>query len=369
MTSEHQKPEAKHDESEEVRRRLLLPLLIPAIIFLFGMLAIYGLSRIYLDLASFQAGDVNAATPLALGVALAILGSAWYLAATPKISRAAVGGIVTVAVAVLIGGSIWAAVYDEGEAEAPGPEPTADGGPPPAGTVNVSLIEFEVIPNPTSVPAGDVTFVVKNDGATLHNLRVIKTDLDPAALPANAQVDESQLDVVASTEDLEAGQTVEVSAELEPGAYVLICNFPGHYASGMRTAFTVEEGGAAPPTDGGATPPPDGGPPAGPTITMGDNFFEFEGQQEPAIPVAAGEEVTFSLVNNGVAVHNMHVDGQDGEYAEDFCETGGEVPCSDPAQLVSGATGTITVQFDAAGTYQFRCDYHPTDMLGTFVVE
>lgn len=373
MTSEHDEQQSKRDESEEARRRLLLPLLIPAIIFLFGMLAIYGLSRIYLDLASFEAGDVNAATPVALGVALLILGGAWYLASAPRISRATVAGMATVAVVLLIGGSVWAALHEEGAAEGPeqpGPAVNGEATPPP-GTVNVSLTEWEVRANPASVSAGEVTFAVKNDGTIFHNLRVIKTDLDPAALPTNAEVDESQLEVVASTEDIEAGQSAQVTAELEQGAYVLLCNVPGHYASGMYTAFTVEAGGEAPPEGGGTTPPAGetAQPPSGPTITMGDNFFEFEGEQEPAIPIAAGEEVTFTLVNQGLAAHNMHVNGQDETYDTDFCEVGGEAPCSDPEQMAAGETGTITVQFDQPGTYHFRCDYHPADMKGTFVVQ
>jgi uncharacterized cupredoxin-like copper-binding protein len=32
----------------------------------------------------------------------------------------------------------------------------------------------------------------------------------------------------------------EVNLTLKPGSYVAICNLPGHYASGMRAAFTVK---------------------------------------------------------------------------------------------------------------------------------
>ena len=32
-------------------------------------------------------------------------------------------------------------------------------------------------------------------------------------------------------------QSLDVS--LKAGSYVIICNLPGHYASGMHTAFTV----------------------------------------------------------------------------------------------------------------------------------
>ena len=117
------------------------------------------------------------------------------------------------------------------------------------------------------------------------------------------------------------------------------------------------------------TPAEDGSPPAGSLIVMGDNFFEFEGEREPAIPVAQGEEVSFDLTNDGLAVHNMHIAGADNEYGVSFCETGGEEPCSDPELFTGGDTGSIAFSFDEAGSFVFRCDFHPIEMVGTFTVE
>jgi len=57
-----------------VRERAVLPLLLPAGVFLFAVLVIYGLSRIYLELAHWKVGDMDAATPLALGISALILG-------------------------------------------------------------------------------------------------------------------------------------------------------------------------------------------------------------------------------------------------------------------------------------------------------
>ncbi|MCH7835502.1 MAG: hypothetical protein IH864_01390 [Chloroflexi bacterium] len=129
-----------------------------------------------------------------------------------------------------------------GETPAVGETPAA--GETPAGaatTVDVGLEEFAVNPAQDAAGAGALTFSVSNDGTIVHNFRVIKTDLAPDALPtANAQADESQLDVVASAPEFNAGETQEVSVDLDPGSYVLICNIAGHYDLGMRAAFTVE---------------------------------------------------------------------------------------------------------------------------------
>ena len=82
---------------------------------------------------------------------------------------------------------------------------------------------------------------MSNDGTQDHNLRVIATDLPPDDLPTSrGAVDEEQLNVVGSTPDFAAGSIQGVTVEqLSPGNYVLICNVPGHYLSGMRLGFEV----------------------------------------------------------------------------------------------------------------------------------
>ena len=131
---------------------------------------------------------------------------------------------------------------DGDEAPAAGETPiNAAGDTPAATTVDVGLEEFAVNPAQDIADAGTLTFSVSNDGAIPHNFLVIRTDLASDALPtADAQVDEGQVDVAASIPEYAAGDTEEVSVDLEPGSYVLICNVAGHYDSGMRAGFTVE---------------------------------------------------------------------------------------------------------------------------------
>lgn len=236
----------EHDEGREVHERLALPLLIPAVVFLFAVLVIYGLSRIYLELDQWTYRDVSMATPLAIGVALAILLISTYLAGQRAVSRAQIGFIVVVGAVLLASGGIWAAAHQGKEAggEAIAPTATPAGTPLPPGQVAVSLIdpEFAVVADPATAPAGSTTFVVSNRGSIDHNFRVIKTDLAEGDLPidsATFKVDESQVDVVASLSEFSAGTVQELTAQLGAGSYVLICNVPTHYESGMHTAFTV----------------------------------------------------------------------------------------------------------------------------------
>jgi hypothetical protein len=121
-------------------------------------------------------------------------------------------------------------------------------------TVAVTLQEFAVIPDADSVPAGSVTFEATNQGPDDdHELVVIKTDLDPGALPTNddgsVNEDGEGIEVIGEIEEFAVGQTRSATFDLEAGAYVLICNIvqeeddgtiEAHYAQGMRTAFTVE---------------------------------------------------------------------------------------------------------------------------------
>jgi uncharacterized cupredoxin-like copper-binding protein len=126
----------------------------------------------------------------------------------------------------------------EPEATEPSATEPANGA---ATSIDVSLSEFAIDLSEDTGTDG-ITFNVSNDGAILHNFKVIQTDLEPGDLPVSGgMVDEGQVDIVAQTEgDLAAGESAEVTADLEPGSYVLICNVAGHYEAGMFAGFTVE---------------------------------------------------------------------------------------------------------------------------------
>lgn len=151
-------------------------------------------------------------------------------------------------------------------------------------TVGVSLNEWQVSPASTSVMEGDVVFPVRNDGVIAHNFVVIKTDLAPDALPVNDEtymVEEDQLNVVARSAELLGGESTQVSANLPPGNYVLICNnLPTHYQAGMYVGFQVT---AAP-------EPTEPSPPVGPTAAPG----------EPTATPAAGADGSAAIPTQAI---------------------------------------------------------------------
>jgi uncharacterized cupredoxin-like copper-binding protein len=117
-------------------------------------------------------------------------------------------------------------------------------------TVDVTLQEFAVIPGSSSAPAGGITFEATNEGPEDdHELVIVRTDLDLAALPTSddGSVNEEGdgIEVLDEIEEFPPGETRSLTIDLEAGSYVLICNIydaseqESHYQEGMRVAFTV----------------------------------------------------------------------------------------------------------------------------------
>ncbi len=92
------------------------------------------------------------------------------------------------------------------------------------------------------------------------------------------------------------------------------------------------------------------------TIKMFDNSFK------PAdITVAASTTVTFKLPNVGILPHNMHIASERGIYRES--------PWITPI-INGGQTTELVWEVPAQpGTYNFRCDVHEVEMVGTITVE
>jgi FtsP/CotA-like multicopper oxidase with cupredoxin domain len=111
-----------------------------------------------------------------------------------------------------------------------GDHPAAAGG---AADVNVTLGDMWIKADKASVKAGEVSFAVRNDGATTHGLAIAPA---PGAAPAGT-LDEGAF--LGEGKELAGGGSDLVSADLEPGSYELVCFLPGHYAAGQKLAFDV----------------------------------------------------------------------------------------------------------------------------------
>lgn len=109
--------------------------------------------------------------------------------------------------------------------------------------VNVTLNSFVITPDITTVPAGSVTFKAKNIDVVTHEMLVIPTVNGKIDLPYNkaiSRVFEDKIESLGEVPEIEGGTSGEVTLDLKPGTYLLICNLVAHYESGMRTLITVK---------------------------------------------------------------------------------------------------------------------------------
>jgi uncharacterized cupredoxin-like copper-binding protein len=107
----------------------------------------------------------------------------------------------------------------------------------------VKLDDYKFLHDVTSVPAGEVMFDLTNVGDEIHELIVIKSDMDTASLPPSAsrgQVDEAAIgEYIGGWEDVQPGAMASGTLTLAPGRYVLLCNLTDHYARGMVSTLQV----------------------------------------------------------------------------------------------------------------------------------
>ena len=96
-----------------------------------------------------------------------------------------------------------------------------------------------------SVKAGPVRFVVSNDSKDLiHEMIVVSVAEPNTPLPYDRKDDrviESKIKDLGEAADLKPGEKKTLSLTLKPGDYILMCNQPDHYKSGMRANLTAAQ--------------------------------------------------------------------------------------------------------------------------------
>jgi iron uptake system component EfeO len=95
----------------------------------------------------------------------------------------------------------------------------------PSGVVAVEAKEYGFTPSTITVPAGQVTFSVKNTGNEEHEFEVFKGEA-----------------VVDDIEGLVPGLTKDLTVTLEAGEYTFMCVLNGHDQLGMKGTLTVTGG-------------------------------------------------------------------------------------------------------------------------------
>ncbi len=216
---------------------------------------------------------------------------------------------------------------------------------PAAAAESVTIVSHDIFfdPKEMTIPANtDVKIILPNEGVTLHDFSI---------------------DALNIQQNLQPGETQEITINAPAGTYEYYCNIPGHKAAGMVGTLTVVAGAAAPAADAApaeataeqaATPAPaeEAAAPVASaepvTVVSHDIFFD---PKEITIP--ADTDVAFILPNEGVTIHDFSIDAL------------GISVSIDP-----GATQEITINAPA-GTYEYYCNipgHKAAGMVGTLTV-
>jgi uncharacterized cupredoxin-like copper-binding protein len=266
------------------------------------------------------------------------------------------------------------------DANAPAATPEAEGGTPvtadatpaadgetPAAAMSVDVVSYDIYfePKELTIPANtDVTVILPNDGVTLHNF----------------SIDELGIDV-----DIAPGATEETIINAPAGEYEFYCAVPGHKEAGMVGTLIVSEDAAAVPagtpmaqaspaaattagaatdatpeleaaTSAGATPipPAEEVAAAGEAAAMSAEVVSYDIYFEPAeFSIPANTDVTVSLPNEGVTLHNFAIDALDIS-----------------VDLTPGETEEVVINAPA-GEYEYYCNvpgHKQAGMVGTLIV-
>jgi plastocyanin len=110
--------------------------------------------------------------------------------------------------------------------------------------------------------------------------------------------------------------------------------------------------------DGGSETSTPAAEPSTLEIVMGDSFFDPD-----TFTVAASAQLTVTTPNEGILIHNLRFAGPDNRYNTDD-------DAAHEEYILAGETGTVVWEVPGdPGEYDFRCDIHPDEMVGTATVE
>jgi uncharacterized cupredoxin-like copper-binding protein len=110
---------------------------------------------------------------------------------------------------------------------------------------DMSKVTMGIALSMDTVKAGEITFEVLNSSKeTIHEMIITRLRDLTRLFPYNSsesKLDEDKMpDILGEVSELDPGKTAALRLDLKPGKYLLFCNVPGHFTSGMWTIFTVQ---------------------------------------------------------------------------------------------------------------------------------
>jgi len=248
-----------------------------------------------------------------------------------------------------------------GESITPAPTPTPPA--PATGAVDGVEKEWAISLSDDTHVSGLITFNLANEGTIAHEFLVVRsaksaTDLVADVDPTTGRIDEALLDVIDEQPEYDPGAPGQVTVDLTPGHYVVMCNIAGHYKAGMYADFEVV---AAVASEGAIS------------------GVEQEWSIELDSHAAKAGSVTFNLANNGTIAHEFlvvrsgktayqllaDVDAATSRIDEALLDVIGEQPEYEP-----GTPGSVTLDL-TPGHYVVMCNiaaHYKAGMYADFYV-
>lgn len=307
--------------NEDVRERVLFPVVVPIGILAGIAVVLFLFSRVLLHV------------PRGVAVAVALLTGLNILITCAIISVRRIRGFAVFAliIAIIIPGGIGAAAAAKViKVTVPSKPAAARPTAPPPFKLSANNTAFSTTTIDLQEQNGNATIDFTNNDSVPHNVHIYNGADDTAPSVFSGAI------VPGGSE-----ATYDITG-LQPGTYFFHCDVHPAIMTGkiVVTAFT----GAG------------GSPAASNTITITAANTAFS---KTSLSFTAGSPVTIKFTNNDTVPHNIHI-------FQGTSATGTSVFTGTIAN--AGDTETYNVGSLPAGSYFFRCDIHPTLMTGTITV-
>lgn len=116
--------------------------------------------------------------------------------------------------------------------------PTTSGATP----LQVTLHDDGIVLGGARVPSGRTALEISNVGELVHEVEVFSGATEGRVLPVRSSVaDTTGLTLIDEVEDILVESNASLVVDLAPGTYLVMCNLPEHYQTGMWAFLTVED--------------------------------------------------------------------------------------------------------------------------------
>jgi uncharacterized cupredoxin-like copper-binding protein len=125
------------------------------------------------------------------------------------------------------------------------PDPSASQSPAPdAAGLSGIVKEWDIELSSATSIAGAVSIGLTNSGTVPHEFIVVRTDLTTEELlamvdSASNRLDEAMLDAAGEQPEFAPGEVKQLTLDLSPGKYIVLCNIAGHFSNGMYAPLEI----------------------------------------------------------------------------------------------------------------------------------